>query len=258
MKPLILLTNDDGINSPGLWAMAEAVQEIADFLIVAPAYQQTSMGRAFPRTESLGIISPRKMCVNGASVTGYAVYGSPAYAVTYGILEVADRKPDLCLSGVNYGENLGTNLTCSGTVGAILEASTYQVPGIAISIPAEIGIQRSSKYPEMQWDKIKKIVVYWAEKLLKEQVIYGTSWLNINIPDPIPDPDVFCYTRQSHQNFFESVKPGKRYWSQPFELSTVRKIQEELAPKDDIYVFSIQKMTSVTPIVHDLTVPELR
>lgn len=94
-------------------------------IVAAPANQQTSMGRAFPRTDSLGIIQKKEICVNGKMQEGYGIYGSPAYAVDHGVLELAERKPDICLSGINYGENLGTNLTCSGTVGAILEASTH-------------------------------------------------------------------------------------------------------------------------------------
>ena len=76
MKPLILLTNDDGIDSPGLLAMAEAAEEFGELLIAAPALQQTSMGRSFPRTEKLGIIKERRLSVNGKEQLGYGIYGS--------------------------------------------------------------------------------------------------------------------------------------------------------------------------------------
>lgn len=90
---MILITNDDGTGSPGLAAMAEAVMELGELVIAAPANQQTSMGRAFPRIEQLG-----------------------------------------------------TNLTSSRTVGALLEASTYRFPGIVFSIPAESGVHRTTDY----------------------------------------------------------------------------------------------------------------
>lgn len=259
MKPLILITNDDGIDSPGLLAMAEAVGDVGELLIAAPAVQQTSMGRAFPRTDRLGIIRKKEMCVNGKIQEGYGIYGSPAYAVDHGVLELAKRKPDLALSGINYGENLGTNLTCSGTVGAVLEASTHQIPGIAFSIPAEIGIQRSQKYLEMNWEAAKKVVRYWTGRLLLEKEILGTRWLNINMPDTVPPPQEYCYTKQSMQNYFDFLKPPKRDFSKHYEFTTVINYQEnKLDERDDIYAVCVQKMTSVTPIVHDLTVPRLR
>ena len=259
MKPLILLTNDDGIDSPGLLAMAEVIEELGELLIAAPAIQQTSMGRAFPRTDRLGIIQKKEMFVNGRKQQGYGVYGSPAYAVDHGVLELAERKPDICLSGINYGENLGTNLTCSGTVGAILEASTYQIPGIAFSIPADIKIQRSQKYLEVNWKAAKKVVYYWTERLLEEKEILGTKWLNINMPDIIPPPQEYCYTKQSAQNYFDSLKPPKREFSKHYEFTTVINYQEDkLDIRDDIYAVCVQKKTSVTPIIHDLTIPELR
>lgn len=258
-KPLILITNDDGIDSPGLLAIAEAVEDLGEILIAAPASQQTSMGRAFPRTERLGIIRPRELQVNGKTVEGYEVNASPAGAVAHGIYELADRRPSICLSGINYGENLGTNLTCSGTVGAILEANTHQVPGIAFSMPADIQIQRSKELPQQDWKAAKKVVHYWTERLLYEKLIYGTQWLNINMPDRVPEPEQYIFTRQSNQNYFVSVQPPKRDLSQRYELgTTISYCEQELDERDDIYAVRVKKTTSVTPIVHNLTVPELR
>lgn len=259
MRPLILLTNDDGIDSPGLLALAEAVEDLGELLIAAPANQQTSMGRAFPRTDSLGIVQKKEICVNGKMQKGYGIYGSPAYAVDHGVLELAERKPDICLSGINYGENLGTNLTCSGTVGAILEASTHQIPGIAFSVPAEISIQRSRKYPEMNWEAVKKVVHYWTDRLLSEKEISGSNWLNINMPDTILLPQEYRFTKQSMQNYFVFQKPPKRDFSKQYDFTTVINYQKnKLDERDDIYAVCVQKITSVTPIVHDLTVPKLR
>lgn len=258
MKPLVLITNDDGIDSPGLLAIAEALQPFADILISAPATQQTSMGRAFPRNEKMGIITSRTMNVNGQSIIGYAIQASPAFSVTHGILELADRTPDLIVSGVNYGENLGTTLTCSGTLGAILEGSTFHIPGVAFSIPAEISIQRSADFPSVDWESVKKVVVFWCKKLLKERIIYGTNLLNINIPTPVPDLQNYLYTKQSKQNFFMSVKPEARDFSKRFEFQTIRSFSiDSLDPKDDIYAMFVKKCISVTPIVHDLTAPAL-
>ena len=256
MKPLILITNDDGIDSPGLLAVAEAIEPFAEVLICAPATQQTCMGRAFPRIKDLGIINSKTIKLNDSHTTAYAIHSSPAYSVAHGVLELANRTPDLVISGVNYGENLGTILTCSGTVGAVLEANTHGIPGIAFSVPADLSIQRSTSFPSIDWEPIKKIVAFWTLKLLKEKTIYDTQWLNINIPSPTPDITNYAYTKQSKQNLFYSVKPKSRDLTKPFELQTERKYDiETLDPEDDIYAIFIKKCTSVTPIVHNLTSP---
>jgi len=122
-KTQILLTNDDSINSPGLWAAAEALAPLGFVHVVAPRVQQTSMGRALPR-ESDGIVEARAMTVNGKEWQVYAVGGSPAQAFLHGYYEVLGFKPDLVVSGINYGENVASGITISGTVGAALEAAT--------------------------------------------------------------------------------------------------------------------------------------
>ena len=82
-SPLILVTNDDGIHSPGLRAAAEAVAGLGELLLVAPAKQQTSMSRAFPHDADVGVIEQVDVAVGGRAVTAYAVTGSPALAVTH-------------------------------------------------------------------------------------------------------------------------------------------------------------------------------
>lgn len=118
--PLILITNDNGIQSPGLFAAAQAVADMGKLLVSAPLSQQTGMPRAFPRHPGLGTIKEFELNINGKPIVGYGVDGSPAFAVAHGVLELADRKPALCISGINYGENLGQSLPRSGIVGAVL------------------------------------------------------------------------------------------------------------------------------------------
>lgn len=256
MKPLILLTNDDGIDSPGFLAMAEAARPFGELLAAAPARQQTSMGRAFPRTEGLGKIDPIELHLeDGSSLTAYRIEGSPSYAAAHGILELADRRPALCISGINYGENLGTNLTSSGTVGAILEADTHGVPGIAFSVQAPIEVQRSSQYARMDWEMPKKIVSFWVEKVLREGMEYQASMLNINIPSQVSSVLEYSYTRQSSQNYFDFLKPPKRSLTEPYEIPSVINYNGETLEKDsDIYAVCEKGIVSVTPMVHDLTV----
>ena len=115
-RPQILLTNDDSINSPGLWAAAEALSTLGYVHVVAPRVQQTSMGRALPR-ESDRIRETQELAINGETWQVHGIGGSPAQAVLHGLLSVMkDIKPDLVVSGINYGENVASGVTVSGTV----------------------------------------------------------------------------------------------------------------------------------------------
>src|SRR5512140_1440167 len=128
----ILLTNDDGIRSPGLWAAAEALSTLGYVTVAAPREQATSMGRAMP-VSSDGKITPVRLQIGDQEWTAYAVGGSPAQAALHGIMEVMPRTPDLVVSGINYGENVGTGITVSGTVMAAAEAASRGSPSLAVS-----------------------------------------------------------------------------------------------------------------------------
>ena len=133
-KPLILLTNDDGINSPGLAAAASGLDPLGDLLILAPIDQQTSMGRsrkAFGAGD--GTLKEIQVNYQDQSWIGYGIEASSARAVEHDDLEIADRPLFLVVSGINYGENIGTIITVSGTVGAALEAADWGVPALAVS-----------------------------------------------------------------------------------------------------------------------------
>ncbi len=135
-KYQILLTNDDGIQSPGLWAAAEALSTLGYVTVAAPRDQSSGMGRSLPGTSD-GIIQPETLVVHGQSWTVYAVGGSPAQAVLHAILEIMPQKPDLVVSGINYGENIGTGITVSGTVGAAMEGAALGYKALAVSLETE-------------------------------------------------------------------------------------------------------------------------
>ena len=118
-RPQILLTNDDGIESPGLWAAAAALSEVGYVTVVAPREQCSAAGRALYLWAD-GKISERSLEINGQSWKVFAVGGSPAQTVIHALLEVMPSRPDLVVSGINYGENMGNVVTGSGTVGAAM------------------------------------------------------------------------------------------------------------------------------------------
>lgn len=255
MKPLIMLTNDDGVCSPGLQAALEAVYDLGDVLVAAPITQQTGMGRAFPRTKEQGIIDEVPITVKDKTIIGYGVHASPAYAVAHGVMELAERKPALCISGINYGENLGTTVTCSGTLGAVFEAHSHNIPGLAVSLEVDLKHQRSKEYKEMDWDKAVQVTRSWAKRILYEGMAEQVDIYNINIPSNLADEERYRYTRLSRQNYFEFIKPGKRNYEEHYELKSELKVDMARLEKDsDIYALHVDNIVSVTPLCMDMSV----
>jgi 5'-nucleotidase len=254
MKPLILITNDDGIFSPGLKAAAEAAKHLGDLLIAAPRFQQTSMSRAFPKGDDIGKIESVQIQLSDSKYPAYAIYGSPAQVVSHAILEIVPRNPDLCISGINYGENLGTSLFPSGTIGAALEANTYGIPGLAINLEASISMQHSDDYNPLDWDTSIYFTEYFAKFILDEGLPPEIALLNVNIPDSANEETEKRVTSQSRQDYFVFKKPGKRDYSKGFRLKTEIRIDTAtLEPDSDIQAFVSDRVVSVTPITWDLT-----
>ncbi len=255
---LILITNDDGINSPGILAAAEAVEDLGDILIVAPQKQQSGMGRAFLRQEETGKIEQVELKGEKKCFKGYGVYGTPAFSVAHAVLELSDRKPSLCISGINYGENLGTVLTCSGTVGAAFEAATYGIPAIAVSLEAQIGVQRLERLKKMDFTNTQKVLREWTKRILRSGMKKGVDILNINVPnETLNKMDKWKWTVQSRQNYFEFLKPEKRDFSKAYALQTVRKVKKDSLEKNsDIYAVYVERIISVTPLSINMTAQE--
>ena len=132
-QPLILVTNDDGINSRGLWTAVEALLPLGEVLVVAPDRQWSGGGRSMPPNVTGRMVSEVRR-INGHCVTAYAVDASPALTVVHGVLEFATRRPALVVSGINFGANLSIEVTISGTVGAALEAGAFGIPALAVSL----------------------------------------------------------------------------------------------------------------------------
>src|SRR5687768_6575220 len=132
----ILLTNDDGIRSPGLWAAAAALAPLGYVTVAAPLNQWSGAGRSMPYS-SEGRIYEESVTVGGQTWKVYAVDGTPAQAVQHGLMELMPAYPDLIVAGINYGENVGSGVTISGTVGAALEGASFGVPGLAVSLQTD-------------------------------------------------------------------------------------------------------------------------
>lgn len=252
-RPLILFTNDDGIDSPGLWAVVRAFEGLGDLLVVAPQEQQSGMGRSMPRFTE-GYIYPRDLETPIADCTAYAVDGTPAQAVQHGVLELANRKPTLAISGINYGDNTGNGVTISGTVGAALEAASLGIQAIAVSqqTPFDLHLSYSdavdfsvaahftrqfgewiAHHPAMPDDvDVLKIDVPW-------QATTETHWRMTRVSRR----RVYWPTRPERTSVTDSGKLGYHFSADPSKAE----------PDSDVYALMHDRVVSVTPMSLDLT-----
>ncbi len=252
-KPQILLTNDDGINSPGLWAAAEALSELGFVHVTAPRQQYSGAGRSLPSTSD-GIIEARQVNVHGKEWTVYSVGGSPAQAVQHAIIEILPEKPQLVVSGINFGENVGSGITISGTVGAALEAASQGIPAIAASLETDpIHHYNESKHTEVDFTAAAYFTCFFASLMLRNALPFDVDVLKIDVPaDATPDT-AWVVTRLLRSRYYELVPPRRKAWDQP-GLVGYRNLPDEFyLPGTDAYTVRIGRKVSVTPISLDLT-----
>ena len=126
----ILVTNDDGYDAPGILALAEAMGKLGDARVCAPAVNQSASGHKITLFQNIAVSRETV----GAGIPALAVGGSPADCIALALLGLVDRQPDIVVSGINRGENMGQDLTYSGTVSAALEAAIHGIPAVAISL----------------------------------------------------------------------------------------------------------------------------
>ncbi len=251
-RPLILVTNDDGIHSPGLRAAAAALEELGDVLIVAPAQQQSGMGRAMPPGYE-GRICHETIRINAHDLEGYCVDGSPAQVVQHGIVEIAPRRPDLIVSGINYGENIGSGITISGTVGAAMEGADFQIPALAVSLktapehylnPSETVDMRAAAY----------FTQLFARQTLQAGLPAGADLLKIDVPQSATPQTPWRWTCVSRQRYFYPVKPHRRRPIDPGPMGfEIRIDTDTLEPDSDIRAVIVDGVVSVTPLTLDMT-----
>lgn len=170
-RPLILVTNDDGITAPGIRALIDVMLLLGDVVVVAPDSAQSGMGHAITINDTLYLEEFRFR--ESDSHKEYACSGTPADCVKMATQEVLGRKPDLCVSGINHGTNSSINVLYSGTMSAAIEAAVEGVPAIGFSLcdfSKNANFEPAKKY-------IKTIVNQVLQQGLPSNVV-----LNVNIP----------------------------------------------------------------------------
>ncbi len=235
----ILVTNDDGIYSPGIFALAKSLSEIGNVTVVAPMQEQSAVGHAITMQNPLRVTEAWK---NG-DFFGYAVSGTPADCVKIGIRNIMNTAPDLVVSGINHGSNTAINIIYSGTVSAAREAAIMDVPSMAVSI---------TNHAAKNFEFAARVSKLLATEIAGKDIPLGTL-LNVNVPD-VPEEKIagIILTKQGKSKwddvYEQRIDPyGKNYY---WLTGNLVESDTEL----DIDQVAIKKnYVSVSPIHFDLT-----
>ncbi len=197
---LILVTNDDGVHSTGLIALFRAMKEIGDAYIVAPDRERSAVGHSLTLHRPLRIEQLREHV--------YSVNGTPTDAVVVGVNKVLPEKPDIVVSGINRGGNLGDDITYSGTVSAAIEGTILNIPSFAISVQGD---------KNFHFDTAAFFAAMIVKYIVEKPLPYDT-FLNVNVPN-LPQSLVkgMKFTRQGKRVYDNSIQEvfsprGERYY----------------------------------------------
>jgi 5'-nucleotidase len=228
-KPLILITNDDGITAPGLRSLIKVMNKIGEVIVVAPDSPQSAMGHAITINNTLFC---KKEKIDDGPQTEYSTSGTPADCVKLAVNEILERKPDICVSGVNHGSNASINVIYSGTMSAAIEAGIEGIPAVGFSLldynwnadfsqidsyiktivenvlysGLRKGVVLNVNFPKISREKIKGIKIcrqaksYWEEKFDKRVSPLGKNyyWLTGNFVNLDDGEDTDHWALENH------------------------------------------------------------
>ncbi|WP_283687615.1 5'/3'-nucleotidase SurE [Dysgonomonas sp. Marseille-Q5470] len=203
-KPLILITNDDGYQAKGIEALIDSVKDLGDIIVVAPDGPRSGMSSAITSLQPLRVY----LISESQNIKVYATTGTPVDCVKLGISELAERRPDIVLSGVNHGSNAAVAVLYSGTMGAAIEGAVFKIPSIGFSL-----LDHSHN---ADFTYSKKNIHSITKQVLEDGLPSGTC-LNVNIPkgDDIKGIRVCRQTSGQWVNEFMQSKDGADkdiYW----------------------------------------------
>ena len=252
--PLILVTNDDGIDSPGLHAAIGALRPLGELLVAAPAQQFSGAGRSFPQSSS-GRIHRVQIACGAEPLDAFAVDGSPAQVVQHALIELAPRRPDLVVVGINYGENLGNGVMGSGTVGAAMESASSGVPSLAVSLQTAAEYHHSHS-TEIEFASAAHFCRLFARRLLAIdlRLPFDVDVLKVDVPDDATPGTPWRVTKVSRHDYFHTVPPQRERLSDTGPLGYHTRVDWSVVePASDIYALIRDRVVSVAPISLDLT-----
>ncbi|MBX2827036.1 MAG: 5'/3'-nucleotidase SurE [Flavobacteriaceae bacterium] len=241
-KPLILITNDDGITAPGIRALIDVMKELGDICVVAPDSPQSGMGHAITVNDTLYV--DEVIMEKGGPQKEYSCSGTPADCVKLAVNEILKRKPDLCVSGINHGSNSSINVIYSGTMSAAVEAGTQGIPSIGFSL---LDYSLTADF-----EPVKEYVKILAQQALIHGMPEGVV-LNVNFPklkkEEIKGMKV-CRQANAHwvEKFDKRTNPlGREYYWLAGEF-----VNEDKGEDTDEWALR-QGYVSVVPVQFDLT-----
>lgn len=251
-RPLIFITNDDGIASPGLKAAARAVLGLGELLVVAPSIQQTAMGRSF-RGRKDAVLEPITFEVDGQALRAFHAEGSPATVVRHALqILCQDRLPDLLISGINYGENVGTSITASGTVGAAIEAASMGIPALAAAL--QVHPDDFLYHGEQNWGAAEFFLHLFAQKRLGATLPFDVDLIKIDVPDDATIDTPWRLSRLSRQRYFEMVLDSPSLESRIGDGRIIVGVDKaNLEPGTDVHALTVDRVVAVTPLSLDAT-----
>ncbi|MEO8720854.1 MAG: 5'/3'-nucleotidase SurE [Ginsengibacter sp.] len=240
-RPIILVTNDDGITAPGIHSLVKAVKDLGDVVVVAPDKPQSGMGHAI----TIGVplrLDKVKDFFDGAEA--WQTNGTPVDCVKLAVDKILHRKPDICLSGINHGANHSINVIYSGTMSAAMEASIESIPSIGFSL-LDYSIEADFNAAEFY---VHKIVKSLLERKMQKHFL-----LNINFPAvPLDLMNGIKVCKQAYakyeEDFDERLDPhGRKYFWLTGEF-------KNFDTGEDTDVWALEhNYVSVVPVQFDLT-----
>ncbi|GAB2779867.1 5'/3'-nucleotidase SurE [Salinimicrobium soli] len=241
-KPLILVTNDDGITAPGIRALIEVMKQIGEVIVVAPDSPQSGMGHAITISDTL-FCDPVTV-KESFKHKEYSCSGTPADCVKIATQEILHRKPDLCVSGINHGSNSSINVIYSGTMSAAVEAGIEGIPAIGFSL---LDYSLTADF-----EPAKKYVKRITRQVLKHGLPKGVV-LNVNLPK-LPESKIkgIKVCRQANARWEEEFDKRTNPQGRDYYWLSGKFVNEDEGEDSDEFALS-QGYVSVVPIQFDLT-----
>lgn len=235
----ILISNDDGISSAGISALAKELKKIGNVTVIAPQTEQSAVGHAITMKIPLRISEYRK---NG-DFFGYAIDGTPADCIKIGIRNILKEPPDIVISGINHGSNTAISIIYSGTVSAAREAAIMDIPAIAVSV---------TSHDAKNFDYAARVTAQLAKLVVKNGLTTGTL-LNVNVPD-LPEEKIagILLTQQGKSKWADIYEERKDPYGKNYYWLTGDLIQADSTLETDQFAI-LNNYVSVTPIHFDLT-----
>ncbi|MFN8274197.1 MAG: 5'/3'-nucleotidase SurE [Flavobacteriaceae bacterium] len=240
-KPLILVTNDDGITAPGIRTLIEVVSALGEVVVVAPDKPQSAMGHAITVNNTLYL---NRHSESSAEILEYSCSGTPVDCVKLAVNELLNRKPDLCVSGINHGSNASINVIYSGTMSAAVEAGIEGIPAIGFSLD---DFSWNANFEPVK-SYVKNIVAHTLKNGLPNGVV-----LNVNFPKA-PEADIkgIKICRQAQAQWIEKFDKRTSPMGKDYYWLTGEFVNQDSGQDTDIWALE-NNFVSVVPVQFDLT-----